>query len=193
MTDIPRFSYYEYVRRIKELILHAFTPQLKSVLFAPMSAEGSEISVDVAVPAFVMNFEDPIPVGGVPTRDEDQGFYLNVAIRVCGYLLLPKFKVEGENERNLNMSFALCQAACNIAARIFADARGWNCGAAEIESISIETDDNFHVAKIMWSHEAVVGRDITEHFNFKEAWAKFLACPEEQAVSKFILRREDNV
>ena len=165
--QVSRFSFYEYVDEIKGLIEETYSPPLKSVLFAPLYSAGSEISVDIAVPAFVMNFEDPTPKGRVPAEVEE-GFYLNFNVNLCGYLILPKYKTEGQNERNLNMSITLMQAACNIGALIAGKAEGWNCGVAVVESIMIQDDDNFHVAEIKWSHDAVAGKDLTCPFDFDE-------------------------
>ena len=178
-----RFSFYAYHDKIIDLLTRGF-PILadESVLF--MSAEDGQARRfnDLALPAFVMCFSKIEPLAtGVPMRDMEMGgrlerttggtvldisdlqFYLNIKIHLSGSLVLPKFPEDANdgkdpNPDNLNPLLALHQAAVNIAALIFAAARGWNCEAAKIENIEYVPDDDSEIMLIEWSHQAIVGR-----------------------------------
>ena len=156
---IPRFDFFDYTDRIKELISGGFSI-LETVVVQPSKCGNDERFADVAVPAFLMEFEDTGILGGAPLRDEEGAYYLDIQVNVAGVLLLPKF-TDGL-ERNLNMAISAHQAGTNIAALIYAGARGWNCGPAEIKNIEYEPDENYHIVHVEWSHKATVGRDEDE-------------------------------
>ncbi len=144
---------------------------LNTVSFPP-TAEGFVESryADVALPAFVMNFENPelrqdemeLNRFGEDLTD-DASYYMPVRIRVAGYLLLPVFAESNTDVPNVNPTVLLAQATTNIAAKIYADAVGWNCGIATINTIRFIDDSvkdeerNYHVGEIHWSHDAWVG------------------------------------
>ena len=185
---IPRFSFYDYVDQIKELISDGF-PILNTVTFQP-SDEGEDVKYsDFGVPAFLMSFGDPEFISSVPMREVDvadasiesggalssrTGYYAKIRANVSGTLVLPRFKTDGQNTDNLNMSIAVFQAATNIAALIFAKARGWNCDPAVIGNISYEADSDYHTAIIEWSHEALVGREEGDSSALGQGLGRFL-------------------
>lgn len=186
--SVPRFSFYQYVDEIKSLLTTEF-PVLNSVVFA-ISSDGEDMQfTDLGVPAFILMFEDPEVLGSGMDRETDEGFYMNVKINLAGYLVLPRF--DEDADRNLDMSTARCQAATNIAARIFADAKGWRCAAAKIESIAFNSVDNYHIAVIRWSHEVQVGRGIDDGFNLRRAWGTFIACPDSTGETKLVFESEE--
>ena len=202
--SIPRFSFFEYVDEIKELISDGF-PTLNTVSFMP-SDEGDDAQYsDVGVPAFLMTFQAPDFLESFVERDIDipdasitsggglserTGYYADIQVNVKGSLLLPRYKTEGQNADNLNMSIAIFQAATNIAALIHAQARGWNCGEAIIGDIRYEPDENYHVAVIEWSHRAYIGRETGDSNAFHMGLGGFLSCPEEELEQQIIVDDE---
>ena len=178
--SIPRFSFFEYVDEIKELISDGF-PTLNTVSFMP-SDDGDDAQYsDVGVPAFLMTFQAPDFIESFLEREIDlpdkditsggglstiTGYYADIQVNVSGSLLLPRYKTTGQNVDNLNMSIGIFQAATNIAALIHAQARGWNCGEAVIGDIRYEPDENYHVAVIEWSHRAYIGRETGRQSRF---------------------------
>ena len=193
--SIPRFSFFEYVDEIKTLIGDGF-PTLNTVSFMP-SDEGDDAQYsDVGVPAFLMTFQAPTFIESSPLRavdipdasitsggglSERTGYYLDIEVNVKGSLLLPRYKTASQNADNLNMSIAVFQAATNIAALIYAQARGWKCGEAVIGDIRYKPDENYHVAVIEWSHRAYIGRETGDSDAFRTGLGTFISCPGENA------------
>ena len=194
--SIPRFSFYTYVDKIKELVADGF-PVLNSVSFQP-SEDGDDAKYsDVGVPAFLMSFDDPEVLGGVmrnvdlsaaPTDDHNKllstktGYFMNIRVNVQGSLILPRFKTAGQNADDLNMSIAVFQAATNIAALINAKAgtgAGWNCEPAKIGDITYAPDSDYHIAIVEWSHEAVVGREAGDENDLLRVYADDFVCPDD--------------
>ena len=180
--SIPRFSFYRYVDEIKELVSDHF-PIFETVSFSPSDDGDDKQYSDVGVPAFLMSFQAPDFVDSVPMRDVDadggglanrNAYYADIQVNVTGSLLLPRFKVDPQNDDDLNMSIAVFQAASNIAALIHAKARGWNCDPAVIGNIRYEPDENYHVGIIEWSHRALVGREDSTVSPFGQGFGRFL-------------------
>ena len=174
MPAPPLFNYFTYANNIDTLLGDAF-PALQTVAFPP-TAEGFTESrfADVALPAFLMNFENPmVDLDRVELNrfgaelDDDSEYFMPIKVRVAGYLLLPVFAVYNEQIPSVNPTVLLAQATSNLAARIYADAVGWNCGVASIDSMrfvddsALDAERNYHVGEIHWSHSAWVGKSPT--------------------------------
>lgn len=205
--SVPHFSFYEYVDNIKELVSDAF-PDLETVTFPP-AKDGEDVKYsDFGVPAFLMNFENTEPLNlGVSMRDVDvedtgrtggalsemSGYYMDIRVNVSGALVIPRFVTDGQNDDDLNPLLASHQAITNIAALIYAKARGWNCDPPIMGEISYEPDENYHVMLLTWSHTATVGRESGDSSPFLEGWGKWINCPtvdEDDVDSELVLRQE---
>ena len=176
MAHPPIFSFFSYAKNLTEMLRDTF-PKLKEVSFPP-TTEGFTDSRfgDVALPAFLINFEDPelLPMAVQSLRhgeehseelESDDIYFMPLKIRLAGYVLMPVFPEANSGVANVNATVLLAQVASNIAAKIHADARGedWNCSVASINQLNFIDDSitdeerNYHVAEIHWSHDVWVG------------------------------------
>ena len=170
MPAPPLFNYFTYASSIDTMLTTAFSA-LQTVSFPPTSSGLAESRfVDIALPAFVMNFENPeVDLDRVELNrfgeelQDDDSYYMPMVVRVVGYLLLPVFAEANTGVPNVNPTVLLAQATANVAAKIYANAVGWNCGVASIDSMSFiddSSDDHerhYHVGEIHWSHSVWVG------------------------------------
>ena len=174
MANPDLFNFFTYAENIADLIRDEF-PALQEVSFPP-TAEGYTESrfADVAIPAFLINFENPDVADKVDLTfemnrlgddvEDDDEYFMPMTLRVVGYLLMPVFPEANDHVPNVNPTVLLAQAASNLAAKIYSGAQGWNCGVARIDAINFiddSTDDkegrDYHVAEIHWSHSIWVG------------------------------------
>ena len=149
MPAPPLFNFFTYAAGIDQMLTGAFS-SLKTVAFppTPTSQEFTESRFgDIALPAFVMNFENPeldlerMELNRLGEELADDGsYYMPMIVRVAGYLLLPVFSESNTDVPNVNPSVLLAQSTSNIAAKIYAQAQGWNCGVATIDSIRFVDD-----------------------------------------------------
>ena len=197
-----RFSFYEYHDKIIDLLVRGF-PILADagVLFMPSEDGQARRFDDLALPAFVMCWGEIEPLKvGVPMRDMEQGgrlertaggttidisdlqYYLHIQVNVTGSLVMPKFPEDADsdgkdiNPDNIDPILGLHQGATNIAALIFAAARGWKCEEATIESIAYQPDENYEIMQIDWSHLAIVGRDDNASVNLEHLYRQWILC-----------------
>lgn len=184
MSTPVHFDFFVYRDNIIAMLTAEF-PILEEVIFK-VSTDGDDRQwADIGVPAFIINYEPVQVLGSGMDGTTDDGFYLNIKVNLCGYLLVPRFP---DADANLNMYLARCQAGTNIASHIFAKARGWNCEIAEIESIEFDdSDDAYHVAIVKWGHHAVVGRDKTYERSDVSVFGKFLPCPDSNAEDELVV------
>ena len=98
MPAPPLFNYFTYASSIDTMLTTAFSA-LQTVSFPPTSSGLAESRfVDIALPAFVMNFENPeVDLDRVELNrfgeelTDDDSYYMPMVVRVVGYLLLPVF------------------------------------------------------------------------------------------------------
>ena len=168
----PLFNFFTYASNLTEMLDDEFDA-LQEVSFPP-TAEGFTDSrfADVALPAFLVNFENPeLNILGFDWSrmsediEDEKSYRMPMTLKLAGYLLLPVYPEQNDEVPNVNATVALAQAASNIAAKIYAHAKGWNCGVATINEINFIDDSatdeerNYHVGEIHWSHEIWVGAE----------------------------------
>ena len=204
------FSFYEYHNKIIALLNEGFEILADGdVVFMPSEDGEVRKYENLAMPAFVMSWGAIEPIRkGVPMRDLEQNgrlersgggnindidvtdlqYYMPIKVNLTGVLVMPKFPTDAMkdgvlvdiNPDDLNPLLMLHQAATNVAALIYAAARGWNCSEPVIESIEYEPLDDYEAMRIDWSHKAIVGREDSCPVNLNDLFRQWrLLCPRE--------------
>lgn len=169
------FSFFTYANNFTTMLRDAF-PSLQEVSFPP-TAEGFTESrfSDVALPAFLVNFEDPELMAGqmqsLRSGEELDGdgelYFMQLKINLAGYLLMPVFAEANTVVPNVNPTVLLAQVVANLTAKINACAwgEGWNCSRPSMNQLNfiddsiVEVERNYHVAELHWSHEVWIGSE----------------------------------
>ena len=177
---VTLFDFYEYSDALVALIKEF--GELQEVSFQPTRADVLTQFKDLALPAFLMAFDDP-NLAEVNTtgalRVSDEGDYMTVSINLVGYLVLPWVAGANPHIPDVNVCHALAQATCNLASKIYSGAGGLNAGLPRIDSIEFGETDDYLLGTVRWSHEAVVGRhhDSLE-YQPKSLFGRFDPCPD---------------
>ena len=112
------------------------------------------------MPAFVIAYADPVPIGGIDRNDfdEDDTYSMKIRINLVGELVLPLFPKANPDVPDLNGHILLATAATNVAALIYAKASEAKVISPTIQGISYETEmDDYHRATLTWFHDVFVG------------------------------------
>ena len=178
---VALFDFYEYADSLVALVKEF--GELQEVSFQPTREDVLTHFKDLALPAFLMAYDDPNTdlvnntTGALRTSDE--GDYMSVMINLVGYLALPWVAGANPNIPDVNMCHALAQATCNIASKIFSGAGGLNAGLPKIDSIQFGETDDYLIGTVRWSHEAVVGKH-ADNLEYKPQtlFGSFNPCPD---------------
>lgn len=174
--EIVLFDHFEYAYKLPKLLKEQFS-ELQEVSFLPSRDGILQRFADVALPAFLMHFENPVPQGG-SIRDSDEGNFMDVEIHVRGYLVLPWVASENPHVPDVNVSHALAAGICNIAAKIYSDVKAGLSTLHEIEFMDAsEVGNDYLVASVHWSHDAVVGTRKDDSIEVNQLFGRFLDCP----------------
>ena len=177
--EIILFDHFEYAEKLPKLLKEQFA-ELQEVSFLPSRDGVQRQFADVALPAFLMHFESPVPRGG-SIRYSDRGNFMDVEIHVMGYLVLPWVASENPYVPDVNISHAVAAGICNIAAKIHSAAVGLKAGLPQMREIAFldaeEVGNDYLIASVHWSHDAVVGTRKDDSIEVRQLFGRFLDCP----------------
>ena len=156
--EITLFDHFDYATNIIDVLKSRF-PELNTVAFRSDPQETH--FKDLALPAFVMYFANPVILNNPAQNDldGDDTYYMKVELHVVGDLVLPDFN-RGNRDvpDDVNTHILLATAATNIAALILSG-KGLRAPKTHIDDISYLDDEfeDYHHSKIQWHHEVFVG------------------------------------
>ena len=158
MSDVHLFDHFEYATNIIAVLKNRF-PELNTVAF--QSDPHETHFKDLALPAFVMYFANPVYLSD-PARvdpDADDTYYMKIELHVVGDLVLPDFN-RGNRDvpDDVNTHILLATAATNIAALI-RSGQGLEAPQAKLGDINYFDDEvqDYHHATIQWHHDVFIG------------------------------------
>lgn len=157
MSNFALFNHFQYADKIVDLVKDTF-PKFRTVAFVSDPAETD--FQKLALPAFIISYVDPIPMGDITRNDFDldDAYYMKIRIILVGELVLPLFAEANPKVPDVNGHILLATAATNVAALLYAKASQAKATSATIESIAYDTEmDDFHRATIVWFHDMFVG------------------------------------
>ena len=157
MSDFALFDHFQYADKIVDLVKDTF-PKFRTVAFVsdPRETDFQKL----ALPAFIISYADPIPMGDITQNDFDldDAYYMKIRINLVGELVLPLFPEANPDVPDLNGHILLATAATNVATLIYARASEAKVISPTIEGISYDTElDDYHRATIRWFHDVFVG------------------------------------